>query len=54
MCMKQTIELNSNDIKHLVAKEFNVKEEQVTVFAKKVYRGIYELEGYEVYVTVNK
>ena len=37
--MKQTIELNQEDIKQLIAKEFDVKEEQVSVSISKVYSG---------------
>lgn len=54
--MKQTIELNVKDIKQLIAKEFDVKEEQVIVSISKVYRGygIGEHKDYEIYATVNK
>lgn len=53
--MKQTIELDAKDIKQLIAKEFNVEEEQVVVAIKKVYSGygIGEHEDYEIYATVN-
>ena len=53
--MKHTIELNAKDIKRLIAKEFDVKEEQVIVSISKVYSGygIGEHEDYEIYVTVN-
>ena len=53
--MKQTIELNVKDIKRLIAKEFDVKEEQVIVSISKVYSGygIREHEDYEIYATVN-
>lgn len=37
--MKQTIELNAEDIRQLIAKEFDVKEEQVSVSISKVYSG---------------
>ena len=37
--MKQTIELDAKDIKRLIAKEFDVKEEQVIVSISKVYSG---------------
>lgn len=37
--MKQTIELNAKDIERLIAKEFDVKEEQVIVSLSKVYSG---------------
>ena len=52
--MKQTIELDAKDIKQLIAKEFNVEEEQVVVAIKKVYSGygIGEHEDYQIYVTV--
>lgn len=53
--MKQTIELDAKDIKRLIAKEFDVKEEQVIVSISKVYSGygIGEYEDYEIYATVN-
>ena len=53
--MKQTIELDEKDIKRLIAKEFDVKEEQVIVSISKVYSGygIGEHEDYEIYATVN-
>jgi hypothetical protein len=53
--MKQTIELDAKDIKHLIAKEFDVKEEHVIVTIKKVYSGygIGEHKDYEIYATVN-
>lgn len=53
--MKQTIELNVKDIKQLIAKEFDVKEEQVVVSLSKVYSGygIGEHKDYEIYATVN-
>ena len=53
--MKHTIELNAKDIKRLIAKEFDVKEEQVIVSISKVYSGygIGEHDDYEIYVTVN-
>ena len=52
--MKQTIELDAKDIKQLIAKEFNVEEEQVVVAIKKVYSGygIGEHEDYQIYATV--
>ena len=52
--MKQTIELDAKDIKQLIAKEFNVEEEQVVVAIKKVYSGygIGEHKDYRVYATV--
>lgn len=52
--MKQTIELDAKDIKQLIAKEFNVEEEQVVVAIKKVYSGygIGEHKDYEIYATV--
>lgn len=54
--MKQTIELNVTDIKHLVAKEFGVNEEQVDIRLSKVYcgYGMGEHKDYEVCVVVNK
>ena len=53
--MKQTIELDAEDIKRIIAKEFDVKEEQVIVSISKVYSGygIGEHEDYEIYATVN-
>ena len=52
--MKQTIELDAKDIKRLIAKEFDVKEEQVIVAIKKVYSGygIGEHKDYQIYATV--
>ena len=54
--MKQIIQLNAEDIKCLIAKEFGVKEEQVIVSIHKVYSGygIGEHKDYEIYATVNK
>lgn len=54
--MKQIIELNITDIKHLVAKEFDVNEDQVDVRLRKVYQGygMGEHKDYEVSVVVNK
>ena len=52
--MKYTIELNAKDIQQLIAKEFDVKEEQVFVAIGKVYNG-YGIGGhkdYEIYATV--
>lgn len=53
--MKHTIELNVKDIKQLITKEFDVKEEQVIVSISKVYSGygIGEHKDYEIYATVN-
>ena len=52
--MKHTIELNAKDIQQLIAKQFDVKEEQVVVAIRKVYSGygIGEHEDYEIYATV--
>ena len=52
--MKQTIELDAKDIKRIIAKEFDVKEEQVVVAIKKVYSGygIGEHKDYQIYATV--
>lgn len=52
--MKHTIELNAKDIQQLIAKQFDVKEEQVVVAIGKVYSGygIGEHEDYEIYATV--
>mgnify|MGYP003294745229 CR=1 FL=1 len=56
MIMKQTIELNNEDIRRLIAKEFHVEEEKVSVSLRPVYRGygIYEHKEYEVFATINK
>ena len=53
--MKQTIELDAKDIKQLIAKEFNVEDEQVVVAIKKVYSGygIGEHKDYKIYATVS-
>lgn len=53
--MKQTIELDTKDIKQLIAKEFNVKEEWVDIAIKEVYSGygVGEHKDYEIYATVN-
>ena len=52
--MKQTIELDAKDIKQLIAKEFNVEDEQVVVAIKKVYSGygIGEHKDYQIYAMV--
>ena len=52
--MKHTIELDVKDIQQLIAKEFDVKEEQVVVAIKKVYSGygIGEHKDYQIYATV--
>lgn len=54
--MKETIELNVKDLKHLVAKEFDVNADQVDVRLHKVYQGygMGEHKDYEVSVVVNK
>lgn len=54
--MEQIIKLNSNDIAHLIAKEFNAKDEQVSVYLEKVYRGygLGEHEEYVVAATIRK
>lgn len=53
--MKQTIELNAKDIERLIAKEFNVKEEQVIVSLSKVYSGygIGENKDYTICALIN-
>ena len=53
--MKQTIQLNAEDIKQLIAKEFDVKEEQVTISISKVYSGygIGEHKDYKIYAMIN-
>lgn len=53
--MQQIIQLNSKDIQQLIAKEFDVKEEQVIVSISKVYSGygIGEHKDYEIYAMVN-
>ena len=52
--MKQTIELDAKDIKRIIAKEFDVKEEQAIVSISKVYSGygIGEHKDYQIYATV--
>ena len=52
--MKHTIELDVKDIQQVIAKEFDVKEEQVVVAIKKVYSGygIGEHKDYQIYATV--
>ena len=54
--MKYTIELSSEDIKHLIAKEFEVNEDKVSVSIRKVYRGYgcFEYQENEIYATVDK
>ncbi len=53
--MQQIIQLTSKDIQQLIAKEFDVKEEQVIVSISKVYSGygIGEHKDYEIYAMVN-
>lgn len=45
--MQQIIQLNSKDIQQLIAKEFDVKEEQVIVSISKVYSG-YGMESIRI------
>ena len=45
--MKHTIELDVKDIQQLIAKEFDVKEEQVVVAIKKYIVGM-ELESIRI------
>ena len=54
--MKQIIELDSKDITRLIAKGFNVEEDQVVVSTKPVYRGQgpCEHKEYEVFATIEK
>lgn len=54
--MEQIIKLDEEDIRALVAKEFNVEEEKVFFCFKKVIRGcgINEYEDLEICVTVYK
>ena len=54
--MKQIIELDKEDIRCLIAKEFNVEEDKVNVSLRQVYRGqgLYEHKEYEIYATINK
>ena len=53
--MKQTLELDAKDIKRVIAKEFDVKEEWVAIAIKEVYSGygIGEHKDHEIYATVN-
>lgn len=44
--MKHTIELDEKDIKKIIAKEFDVHEDQVTIVARKITRG-YDPNEYE-------
>lgn len=52
--MKHTIELNKEDIQNLIAKEFNVDKDKVSVSIRKVYRGYgyFEHQENEIYATV--
>ena len=54
--MKQTIELDKEDIKQLIAKEFGIKESQVSVVAIPTYQGqgCYEYKQYEVCAIISK
>lgn len=54
--MKTTIELDAADIKRLVAKEFQVKEDKVLVYLQKVYKGygMGEHQDHEICVKVLK
>lgn len=56
MIMKQTIELDIKDIKHIISKEFNVKEEFVTVGLREVYEGygMGEHKNQEIYAMIRK
>lgn len=51
----KTNQMNAKDIQQLIAKEFDVKEEQMIVLISKVYSGygIGEHNEYEIYATVN-
>ena len=53
--MKQIMELDKEDIKHLIAKEFDVDEDKVSVSIRKVYcgYGCFEHQENEIYATVN-
>ena len=53
--MKQIIQLGAKDIQQIIAKEFDIKEEQVSVSLNSVYSGLEmeEHKNYEIYVTVN-
>jgi hypothetical protein len=48
--------LNSEGIKRLIAKEFNVNEDKVSVSIRKIYRGyaLYEHQENEIYATINE
>ena len=52
--MKTIIELNDEDIRSLVAKEFNVIKERVFVGVRPAYCGqeLCEHKEYEVYATI--
>ena len=54
--MKHTIELDFKDIAKLIAKEFAVENEHVTVSIRKVYHGygMGEHGDYEIYAEVFK
>ena len=54
--MKHTIELDEKDIKKIIAKEFDVHDDQVTIVAKKVTRGYgpNEYEASQVKIEVVK
>ena len=53
--MKQIIELDKEDIRYLIAKEFDVDQDRVSVSIRKVYRGqgCFEHQENEIYATVN-
>ena len=52
--MKHTIELDKNDIKKIIAKEFNVDEGSITITIKQEYEGdgYYPVKKYEVYASI--
>lgn len=54
--MEQIIKLDREDIRRLIAKEFDVKVDQVSVSIEKTYKGygIYEHLDYDVCVTIRK
>ena len=55
--MKHIFELDENDIKRIIAKEFNAQANQVTVFTKRETHGHGRRNEYEqtvVYVKVEK
>ena len=54
--MKHTIELEEKDIKKIISKEFDVHENQITIFTRTVTRGhgYREYDEEQVYIKVEK